>query len=217
MIVSDIKTRVKRQFGDEAQVQITDTDIVRWINDGQRYVVTNNDGVLEKTATANVIAGQQEYTLPADCLITRSIKVKYPDNVYYKLDPVSLSNFDNLINGWEGTTSHRGYPTTYHIYAGKFKVFPVPDIAITSGWEIYYSRFPVDVVNDADTIDLPLPYHNLIVNYCLQQAYELDEDWEASAKKAEQVQTEMTLNREREKFQPRETYPIITVMPDDAW
>jgi hypothetical protein len=217
MIVSDIKTRVKRQFGDEAQVQITDTDIVRWINDAQRYVVTNNDGVLEKIATANVVAAQQEYTLPADYLIIRSIKIKHPDGAYYKMDPSTLENFDNLINGWENAAHYQGLSTTYHIYNGKFQVFPIPSINITSGWKIYYSRYPVDVVNDADTIDLPLPYHNLVVNYCLQQAYELDEDWNASKEKATQIQADMTINRERENFQPRETYPIISVLPDDWW
>lgn len=217
MIVSDIKTRVKRQFGDEAQVQITDSDIIRWINDGQRYVVTNNDGVLEKLVTANVVANQQEYTLPSDYLIIRSVKILYPDGAYYKLEPSTMQNFDNLLAGWENTKSYYGLSTTYHIYAGKFRVLPVPSVAITAGWQIYYSRYPVDVVSDSDTIDLPLPYHNLIVDYCLQQAYELDEDWEASKEKATQVQNTLTLNRERENFQPRETYPTITVLPDDWW
>ena len=38
--VSDIATDVKRTFGDEAGVQVNDTDIARWINSAQIEIVS---------------------------------------------------------------------------------------------------------------------------------------------------------------------------------
>ncbi len=215
MIVADIKTRIKRTFGDEAQVQINDSDIVRWINDGQRFVVNNNDEILEKISYMSVVAGQQEYELPADLLTLRSINIKYPTGSFYSLQSADLIAFDKLIAGWDNVNQQSALPATFHVYAGNFRVWPIPSTDITNGWKLYYNRWPQEVTNDSDTIDLPVAYHNLIVNYCLQQAYELDEDWEARKEKSGQIQTDLTLARDREKWQRREVYPTITVLPED--
>jgi hypothetical protein len=38
MLVSEIATRVRRQFGDDVGILITDADIIRWVNDAQREI-----------------------------------------------------------------------------------------------------------------------------------------------------------------------------------
>ena len=40
--VQDVLLSVKRQFGDESGVQVTDSDIVRWVDDAQREISMNN-------------------------------------------------------------------------------------------------------------------------------------------------------------------------------
>ncbi len=205
MMLSEIKTRVKRQFGDESGVQITDDDILRWVNDAQRKIVMNNEGLLEKSAVANSTINVQEYDLPVDLLLLRAIMYKGPgDSLYIKLKGYTFAEFNDYVDGWSGTTE-RGIPICYTVHASKIVAFPVPDHTQTAAFKVYYTRKP----------DLPVLYHDSVVNYCLQKAYELDEDFEASTAKSTEVVSDLSLLRGREDWKVQETYPLITILPED--
>lgn len=216
MIVSDIMTRVRRKFGDESAVQVTDADMIRWINDGQRHIVLRNDTLLEKTATTDSVAAQQEYTLPTDLLILKFIQ--YRENTsaaYYKLRGMTPVEFNEYIDGWSDAGTAQGVPQVYTIFAGKIIAFPTPSSSVTAGFKIYYNRTPVDVVLNSDTPDLPLLYHPALVNYCMQQAYEMDEDQEAASGEVAKVAEDIDLLRGREDWKTQETYPVISVCVED--
>lgn len=218
MIVSDIKTRVKRTFGDESGVQITDEDIVRWINDGQRQICVQNDNLLEKSALASLIAEQNEYTLPSDLLIFKSISVQYANELSYRrVTGYDFVKFNRFIDGWDGTDQSSGRPVAYTIHAGNIIVFPNPDRAVTDGLKIYYNRKPIDVADDVDTPDLPELYHETLVKYCLVQAYKLDEDYDAAGAESADMTNDVTFLRQRDSWKEQETYPTITVMPEDQY
>lgn len=219
MILSDVKTRVKRQFGDEAAVQVTDADIVRWVNDAQRDCVMKNETVLQTSSTTSAVAQQQDYTLPATLLILRTIHFKRTGDLsFYKLEGMSFSEFDEYVDGWDGTQYGYTQPTVYTVYpTGTLKLFPIPSEASTNGIKLIYSRMPTDVAVDGDSIDLPLPYHNAVVDYCLAKAYELDEDWSAANNMSAAYDVGIKLNKERENWTNRDVYPRITVLEEDFW
>lgn len=216
MIVSDILTRVKRQFGDESGVQVTDADVIRWINDGQRQIVMSNEGLLETTTTSNSVADQQSYTLPSNLLIFKSASFKGTGQVsYVQLRGMSFNEFQKHIDSWDGDTTQVGTPVVYTIYAGNLILYPIPETSITSAIKIYYTRKPTDVDTSDDTPDLPTLYHETLVKYCLQQAYEMDEDWEASTSKSTELAADLSLLRGREDWKQQDTYPTITVLTED--
>lgn len=216
MIVSDIMTRVRRKFGDESAVQVTDADMIRWINDGQRQIVLKNETLLEKTAVTSSVQGQQEYTLPVDLLILKFIQYRESTSTaYYKLRGLTPVEFNEYIDGWADGGVSQGTPTAYTIFSGKIVSFPTPQTAVTDGFKIYYNRSPVDVASASDTPDLPLLYHNALVSYCMQQAYELDEDLESAGSEVAKVAEDIDLLRGREDWKTQETYPIISVCAED--
>lgn len=216
MLVSEIITRVKRQFGDESGVQLTDEDIIRYINEGQRLIVTQNEGLLETIATSNAVANQQEYTIPTDALIIRTLSYKGPDDsAYYKLQGMSMPQLDEFIDGWSGNANNTGTPIVYTIFRQNIILFPIPDRSQTAAIKIYYNRSPVDITSGTDTPDLPLLYHDTLVKQCLQMAYELDEDWEASQQKASQLREDVTILRGRQDWKQQDTYPMITIRWED--
>lgn len=216
MLASDIITRVQRQFGDEAAVQVTEADIIRWINDGQREIVKHNEELLEKTATTSTVAGQQEYTLPADLMIFRSLTYKDTGmNSFQKLKGYSFNQFNELIDQWDGTDYPEGVPTVYTQYAGKFILFPIPVLSLTNSIKIYYNRKPTDVSTGASTVDLPDQYFEVLVKHCLSQAYEMDEDWEAAGAKLTEVASDLKLLKGREDWKEQEFYPVITIRQED--
>lgn len=217
MIVSDIVTRVKRQFGDESGVQVTDADIFRWINDGQRQIVMQNEGLLEAVGLSSTTINVQEYSMPVDLLIFRSLFFKNTgETAYHKLLGYSKIEFDTYVDGFDDT-AYTGIPQAFTIFAGKFHLFPIPSATITNSLKIYYNRKPTDIVDGTSTPDIPLLYHESLVRYCLQQAYELDEDWDAATAKATELNADITLLRGRDEWRQQDKYPVITVMPEDEW
>lgn len=216
LTVADIKTRVKRRFGDEAGVQLTDTDIVQFINDSQLEVVKRNESLLEKTATANATSGVQEYTLPVDLLIFKFLMWKGSgDTAYRKLKGLSTAEFNEYIDGWDGDNSNQAVPCVFTMHAGKFLVYPIPQDTIANAFKIYYNRTPVDVALDTDVPDLPILYHTVLVDMVLKLAYEMDEDWEAATNKSSETSKDMDYLRGREDWKQQETYPFILVRQED--
>lgn len=144
MIVSDVIIRVRRTFGDEAAVQVTDDDIVRWINDAQIEIVKHNDGALQSTDTMNIVANQSSYTLTSALLILRSLRYKYSDMTSFRaLRYKSLQQFDESIDGWDGTQYPAGYPAFFTQYNNTVTLFPTPDRAATAGLKILYNEKPL--------------------------------------------------------------------------
>lgn len=218
MIVSDVMTRVRRSFGDESGVQITDADLIRWINDGQRELIKHNETVLETVATANIVANQQEYSLPANLLILKHITFKADGwTSYNPLQAFSFSQFNMMVDSWDGTQNPPDSPSIYTRYANNLILFPVPSVSLTSALKIYYNRQPVDITNASDALDVPIQYHEVLVKYCQSQAYEMDEDWDAAQIKDAATSSDIALLRGREDWNIQEFYPIISIREEDMY
>lgn len=214
MNVQDVVTRVKRTFGDEAGVQVTDADIIRWINDAQEKITLENEGLMEAKATADTVQNQMEYDVPSDMAVLRSLKYRG-----YRLKPMSFAEFNEYIDGYsadENTSPYGpGIPEIFMVWNNQITLFPKPNESITGGLTIYYIKHPESVGNLADALTVPLQYHNAVVKFCLKEAYELDEDYQkAQTVKADFENDVMKLN-DRNKWISQEYYPRITTLPED--
>jgi hypothetical protein len=214
--VSDVFDRVKRQFGDESAVQVSEADIIRWINDAQREAVMQNEGLLMKDGYITSVAGQKEYDLPVDLFTIQH--VYYRDTLttpYYALKWLGLKQFSEFLDGWDGA-SINSYP---HVYtsqeSNKIVIYPAPQTAVTNGIKIIYSHYAEDVVDSGDPLGLPPYLHSYVVKHCLMQAYEMDEDWEAAGQMASQVQGDLDFNNNRQFWFGRESYPSVSTTYDD--
>lgn len=208
MIVSEVTTRVLRQFGDEANVQIDNNDILRWINDSVREFSVQND-LTQATGTLNTIIGTNLYTFPADLIYMRSI--------YYnglKLQFYKRTDYDEYVNKIDPNEDQTGTPMLYTRWGTQFQLYPKPDSIGTI--KMLYLQRPTAVVAQTDTIPLPVEYHNRVVEYCLQQAYQTDEDWDASTQMATQLSDGLTILKEHEVFEDKEHYPSISTLADDS-
>lgn len=216
LTVADVKIRVKRKFGDEAGVQLTDADVLRMVNDAQRTIAGRNDSILEKTAVADSLSGVQEYSLPADILKFKFMSYKgiaYP--AFNPMQGMTVNELNMYIDSWDANLSTKGIPAVYAIHASKFLVYPIPQDTITGAFKIYYTRAPTDMVNDTDVLDLPQLYHTIVVDLVLQDAYEMDEDWNAAQAKSAQNNTNMDRLRADDEWTKRDTYPLISVRLED--
>lgn len=216
MNVSDIMNRVKRTFGDESGVQVGNEDIIRWINDGMRQIVQTNETLLETSQKTSAVANQQEYSLPSDYLILNTVMYKGSgERSYTQLTGMSWIDFNTQVDGWSENQDARSRPTIYTIRASKIILYPVPDSSITDAIKIYYNRLPVAVTTETDVPEIPVLYHEALVKYCLGQAYEVDEDFEAASMKSQELNVDIATLRGREDWKIQQAYPSITVLPED--
>jgi hypothetical protein len=210
MLVSEIATRVKRQFGDEVGAQITDSDIIRWINDAQAEIAVNNN-LLQVAANSNTVVGQSAYvitTIASNMLTLRGIRY---NNV--KLQGISPEEADQqvLIPANLGN----GTPQKFSIFAGTVTLYPAPDSVLQLS--VLFTRTPVQVAVVGDTPELPLAYHNRIVEYCIAQAAESDDDLSHHQLKMGQFKSGIDALKDNSSWTEQDFYPSITAGPADTY
>lgn len=211
MNVSEIIARVTRSFGDESGAQITPADIIRWVNDAQRKI-TNNTDLLQVIKVTDAIVGQSEYTIPPDISKVKEIRLNG-----LRLKSLSLVEADEYIYMYDNpNSSNSGTPQAYWLFGTSFFLYPTPDTPYTNGLKLYCTRFPIDIVNTTDTPELNQAYHGTIVDYVIQQAMEMDENYQGAQVKAQQVKTGMMDLANDENYTESSTYQIINVLPEDA-
>lgn len=214
MNVQDVANRVRRTFGDDAGVQIVDDDILRWVNDAQLQISTDNEELLETVGTANIVASQADYTIPTDMNVLRSLMYNN-----FRLRSLSFSEFNEYIDGFKATTAQGGFgngtPEVFMVYGGTITLFPTPSQSITAGLRIYYSKHPATVATLADNLGVPTRYHNSVVEYCLKMAYEMDENPEMANMKGGEFQTQLQKLKNQEKWTASEYFLTITTLPED--
>ena len=209
--VQDVVTRVKRTFGDDAGVQISDDDVIRWINDAQIQVSLDNEGLLETTVATDSISGQSQYSVPENMSVLRSLSYKN-----YRLKGMYFAEFNEYLDGFQDPGTYgSGVPEVFMVWENMITLFPTPKEGVMNALKIFYVKQPDPVSSLADNLGLPLQYHMAVVDYCLQQAYELDEDLEKSAYKKGQFDETVRKLNDRNKWTNQEYYPRITTLPED--
>jgi Family of unknown function (DUF6682) len=212
--VQDIINRVQRTFGDEGSAQINSIDIIRWINDAQTDILKDNENLLQANGTADIVAGTRIYTLPDD--IYRLISVQYQG---FKLNSLTFNEFNEYVNGYAAPAGLNPYgngtPEYFTVWNGTIKLYPIPDTSITAGLIIYYVQRPATISNSADLLSVPAEYHNSIVNYCLSQAYELDENYDAADRQTNKFTSNTMKLNDANTWATRDLYPSISVNPED--
>lgn len=210
--VQDVLTAVKRQFGDESGVQITDTDISRWVSDAQREIVLNNAEISPGMVSVNVTAGTALYPLLANVPDIMTIHSIHFDGAYLE-NMTFLQAQEYIIRKGSGTS--RGTPTFWYEYAGVLNLWPVPDTSITAGITVFYTKAPTEIVLLTDALSIPDSYFNALVMQCLKQASNMDENFQAAQAYDQQFEVSMQKLANRTASQSN-AYPTITMLPEDT-
>jgi len=207
MNLGEIKTSVKRQFGDESGAQITESDITRWANDALRDIVRKVEITNQHRETA-VIAGDAGYELPDNFMYLA--RVTYDNRL---LPERKLRDLDLESNAIDQTGS--GTPESYYIWNRTIYLYPTPAVGGSANLDIWYVSSPAVLTVDEDVPEIPAFMHEDIVRYCLARAKELDEDWQAAALFDTDYESRMMQARYEQSAQPTDTYPSIRTLPGD--
>lgn len=169
--VSDIAASIKRTFGDESAVQVTDDDIFRWVNAAQREILTNNK-ILKAVGITDLTANLAEYSFPSQNI--QEVQAIHVNG--RKIDYRSFQEAEDYIIANDPNRTNTGNPSVWYEWGGTFYLYPIPSSSTTGGIKIYYVDSPAVITKLTDLLSVPDSFFNRVVEYCLAQAYEMDED-----------------------------------------
>lgn len=207
--VGDVFNYVKRQFGDEAGVQVVQDDVIRWVSAAEAEIISTNE-VLRAAASTTTTAGTDTYTLGD------SMDIANVNSIMVSGRKLSYRNFNDaqaFITSNDPNKTQRSLPDFWYEWAGNIFLYPVPDSAYTL--QVFYHRTPNPLTALTDKLNVPDNYFNRVVEYVMAQAYELDEQFEPANYKAQQFENklmQMNLDEQRGSI---DVYPSVTVLADD--
>jgi hypothetical protein len=200
--VGDVYAQVKRVFGDESGVQLTNDDIARWINEAQTDIATQNQ-VLQATATMNVVPNQATYSLSSvtpsiDSIASILLNGRRVGNI-----PISQAEESISLADPEGLEI--GAPQFWYEWAGQITFWPTPGQPYTM--LIRYTAEPTTVTTSTnDLLSVPDECFSDVCNYVLMRAYEMDENAEMMAVKQAEYSTSVAERGETERQAATMTY-----------
>jgi hypothetical protein len=186
--------RVVDILQDTTSVRWPVSELVRYLNDGQREVVLYRPDATIKSATVACDAGPKQ-TLPDDgAKLIDVIRNSASAGTNKAVRMVAREVLDAQIPNWYGLTGeldvvHFTYdprdPQTFFVY---------PPALTTTRVDITYSAFPTDVSEPAagstyddvsGNLDLPDIYGNVVTDYILYRAYSKDSEYAGNAQRAQ--------------------------------
>ena len=209
-LVSDVATDIRRTFGDESSVQVTDDDILRWVNSAQREILIANK-ILRAVGTTDITAGQSEYTLDA-------LKIVSIQSIHYlgrKLDYRSFNEAEEYVQRYDPLKEITGDPIMWFEWGGVINLYPVPSSTKVGGLTVYYIGEPDLLVGMASLLSVPDSYYENILQFVLSKAYELDEDASNSAAKLNQFNQSLLSSADDVNYTNNDFYPRISVRDED--
>lgn len=169
---NDILSYVKRAFGDESGVQITDSDILMWANEAQ-LDIANSTGCIKGRASAALATGTYELTLPeqaASSIVTLRLNESPIPGIEFAQAEQELQRDDPQRN-------QKGRPVWWTKWGNVVSFYPTPseDYTLT----VFYIGIPDNLIGAASVVGIPDRYFSALLAYVMSKAYELDEDYDA--------------------------------------
>ena len=200
--VGNVYDAVKRIFGDESGVQLTNADIVRWINEAQVDVSKQNQ-ILQTTATIAVVANTATYSLTSVSPAIDSVASLLLDGRRVGNIPISQAEESISLADPEGTET--GAPQFWYAWGGDITFWPKPNKDYTM--LIRYIAQPANVTTTTtDVLSLPDETFTDIVNFVLMKAYEMDENPQMMAVKQAEYSASVAERGETERLAATMTY-----------
>jgi hypothetical protein len=213
-----IANRVKRQFGDESGVQVTDNDIINWLNDALTEAAVQNESINLSSGLLASVAGADTLLLvgaSTEFAAVHSLHYRpSPTQPYSPLTFVSNRSFSELFPTWGDTAT--GVPLFYTKHSGnEVKIYPSPAISDAQGFIVYYNSFFDEYLDLEDTMNISPRYFQYLLEYCLMKAYEMDENWEAADRKASFIQATLNSLHTNDVNLNQNSYPVLSSTPED--
>lgn len=185
--VASVISKVQTILQDTTGIRWPDSELLGWINDGQREIVLYKPNAFVKNTSVQLTPGTKQ-TLPADGVQLIDVVRNMGANGATPGRAIRITMreiLDSQVPGWHASATaaevkHYMYtmldPKTYYVY-------PPQPSSSPSYVEIIYGAAPTEAQLNS-TITLDDIYQTILVDYCLYRAYSKDTEFAADQNRA---------------------------------
>lgn len=185
--VSSVISKVQTILQDTTGIRWPDTELLGWLNDGQREIVLYKPNAFVKNTSIKLIAGTKQ-TLPADGvqLIDVVRNMGTSGSTPGRAIRITMREIlDSQVPNWHADSSSE--VVKHYMYSAldpkTFYVYP-PQPTATQGYaELIYGAAPTDAVLGG-VITLDDIYQTILLDYSLYRAYSKDTEFAADQGRA---------------------------------
>jgi hypothetical protein len=214
----EIADDVRTIFGDTLSVQITDPDLLRWINDAQLKMARTMENTTVVSTTA-VIGNNEFLPLPAGFLKLWNASIGDAAASLNNLLELFITNLAdvNAKDPYRYNSSNFGRPTSIYRTPTSFGFYPIPDLGY--GLKLQYSKRPTVLTALADTIDATVFSDEFLPDlkqFVLARCYEADDQSAMADSREKKFMDQVLISRDDSKIADANTYPMVRD-EDDGW
>lgn len=194
--LANIRTLVRGYLDETSPSDWTDAELNVLINQRYHRVHTAVIDVFEDykitTSFDNLIANQQEYTLPTDLFKVKRVEVNYDisnsNSTFQKAAPLTALDSVRTRLAETNIGSNIIRNPVYYVTGTSIGFLPIPTSSGTSAIKYWYIPVLSDLSADASTIDIPYPdrYYHLIAEGATADALRFGEQSTIEADKFDQ-------------------------------
>ena len=188
IIASTVITKAQTIIQDATGVRWPETELLGWINEGQREIVLLKPDASVKNESKVLVAGTKQ-SIPNEGIVLISVVRNMgaagttPGKA---VRPINRQILDEQVPDWHAATAASS--VAYCVYDGRnpkvFYVYP-PQPAVAPGYvELIYSAAPTDMALSSSAITLDDIYSGSLLDYCLFRAYSKDADYAGNNERA---------------------------------
>lgn len=161
MTLTQLRTAVLEEINQKDNNFFKRTMLDRWLNDGNRLACATAE-YLQKRLDMTLSDGT--YALPSDFYKTAGVSLLDGTSARYPVEVGVESALDTDLGA--------GIPEYYLIWGNTLFLQPKPVGAVNG--TLRYIAYPAYLVNDTDSPELPVAYHQLLVVYAAHRALLMD-------------------------------------------
>lgn len=155
---------------------VSDAELLKYINLGYQEIASLYRWPwLETSASINVTASTQSYSLPADHL--RSISI-VDASEKRKLERISA---DLAFEEWGGDFDSADPANYYFVFGGSIYFVPTPATTESAAYTHYYIKQPTLLSAGTDTPEWTDEFHLVLADYASARVWEREEDLEKAS------------------------------------
>ena len=186
--------RAVETLQDSTSVRWPISELVRYLNDGQREVVLYRPDSMVTNAPLTCVAGTRQTLPSAGSKLIEIVRNVAATSAKKAVRMINREILDAQTPGWHSLTgvvdiTHFMYdprdPRTFYVY---------PPATTLAQLDIVYAAYPTDITEPADgalysavsgNISLPDIYGNVLGDYILYRAYTKDSEYAGNAQRAQ--------------------------------
>lgn len=167
MTIAQINS-VVRFITNTNSVTFSDANSYRLASERQKQILkvltSLKEGYLETTNTQNLVAGTQNYAIPASLRVKRA-EVLYSATGIWR--PITFFDINERYAANDSTSVGQDFTvdTPYADVSGdNLMLYPIPDSNVTNGLKVWYIAVPADFTATSDTPVIPTDWHRLLAD-----------------------------------------------------